>query len=44
VGFVVDKVALGQVFSDCFGFPWPIFLPSISPQSPTFTYHPWQVQ
>jgi hypothetical protein len=21
VGFVVDKVALGKVFSDCFGFP-----------------------
>jgi hypothetical protein len=21
VGFVVDKVALGQVFSECFGFP-----------------------
>jgi hypothetical protein len=22
VGFVVDKVALGQVFSEYFGFPW----------------------
>jgi hypothetical protein len=21
VGFVVDKVALGQIFSECFGFP-----------------------
>jgi hypothetical protein len=35
VGFVVDKVALGQVFSDYFGFPCqPIFIPPISPQSP----------
>jgi hypothetical protein len=22
VGFAVDKVALGQVFSEYFGFPW----------------------
>jgi hypothetical protein len=22
VGFVVDKAALGQVFSEYFGFPW----------------------
>jgi hypothetical protein len=36
VGFVVDKVALGQVFSDYFGFPpLPIFIPPISPQSPS---------
>jgi hypothetical protein len=33
VGFVVDKVALGQVFSEYFGFPCKIFIPSISPQS-----------
>jgi hypothetical protein len=33
VGFVVDKVALGQVFSEYFGFPClPIFIP---PQSPS---------
>jgi hypothetical protein len=30
VGFVVDKVTLGQVFSEYFGFPLPIF---ISPNS-----------
>jgi hypothetical protein len=35
VGFVVDKVALGQVFSEYFGFPLPIFIPPISPQSPS---------
>jgi hypothetical protein len=29
VGFVVDKVALGQVFS------LPIFIPPIAPQSPS---------
>jgi hypothetical protein len=35
VANVVDKVALGQVFSEYFGFPClPIFIPSISPQSP----------
>jgi hypothetical protein len=36
VGFVVDKVALGQVFSEYFGFPMPNFTPSNSPslQSP----------
>jgi hypothetical protein len=33
VGFVVEKVALGQVFSEYFGFPLlPIFIPPISPQ------------
>jgi hypothetical protein len=31
--FVVDKVALGQVFSEYFGFPLPIFIPPIAPQS-----------
>jgi hypothetical protein len=25
VGFVVDKAALGQVFSEYFGFPWQSF-------------------
>jgi hypothetical protein len=39
VGFVVDKVALGQVFSDYFGFPLPIFIPPIS-STITITYHP----
>jgi hypothetical protein len=34
VGFVVDKVAaLGQAFSEYFGFPCPIFIPPIAPQS-----------
>jgi hypothetical protein len=31
--FVVDKVAMGQVFSEYFGFPLPIFIPPITPQS-----------
>jgi hypothetical protein len=35
VGFVVDKVALGQVFSEYFGLPLPIFIPAITPQSPS---------
>jgi hypothetical protein len=30
VGFVVEKMALGQVFSE---LPVPIFIPPISPQS-----------
>jgi hypothetical protein len=33
MGFVVDKVALEQVFSEYFGFFLPIFIPPISPQS-----------
>jgi hypothetical protein len=33
VGFVVDKVALGQVFSEYFDFPLPIFIPPNSPSS-----------
>jgi hypothetical protein len=33
VGFMVDKVALGQVFSEYFGFPLPIFIPQNSPSS-----------
>jgi hypothetical protein len=32
VGFVVDKAALGQVFSEYFGFPLPIIPPN-SPSS-----------
>jgi hypothetical protein len=35
VGFVVDKVALGQVFSEYFGFPCTIFIPPIAPLSPS---------
>jgi hypothetical protein len=27
--FVMDKVALGQIYSDYFGFPMPIFIPPI---------------
>jgi hypothetical protein len=33
VGFVVDKVALGQVFSEHFVFPLLIFIPPNSPSS-----------
>jgi hypothetical protein len=33
VGFVVDKVAQGQVFSEYFGFPLQIFISPIAPQS-----------
>jgi hypothetical protein len=43
VGFVVDKVTLGQVLSDYFGFPCTIFIPPIS-DTITITYHPWLVQ
>jgi hypothetical protein len=32
VGFVVDKVALGQVFFEL-GFPLPILIPPIAPPS-----------
>jgi hypothetical protein len=39
VGFVVDKVALGQVFSEYFGFPMPTNFSTI-----TITYHPGIVQ
>jgi hypothetical protein len=35
VGFVVDKVELGQVFSAYFGFPLPIFIPPVAPKSPS---------
>jgi hypothetical protein len=41
VGFVVDKVALGQVFSRVFRFPLPIFIPPISPQSPSPVIRGW---
>jgi hypothetical protein len=41
VGFVVDKVALGQGFSEYFGFPLPIFIPPISPQSPSPIIRRW---
>jgi hypothetical protein len=36
VGFVVDKVALGQVFLRVLRFSLPIFIPPIAPQSPSF--------
>jgi hypothetical protein len=38
VGFVVDKVALGQVFSEYFSFP---FIPPITPQSPSPIIRGW---
>jgi hypothetical protein len=41
VGFVVDKVALGQVSSEDFGFPQPIFIPPIVPQSPSSVIWSW---
>jgi hypothetical protein len=41
VGFAVDKVALGQVFSEYFGFLMPIFIPPISPQSPSPIIRYW---
>jgi hypothetical protein len=42
VGFVVDKLALGQVFSEYFGFPpLSIFIPPISPQSPSPIIRGW---
>jgi hypothetical protein len=33
VGFVVDKVALGQVSSDYFSFSLPILIPATAPYS-----------
>jgi hypothetical protein len=42
VGFVVDKVALGQVFSECFGFP--CNLRSTNFFTITITYYPGLVQ
>jgi hypothetical protein len=42
VGFVVDKVALGQVFSDyILRSPLPIFIPPISSQSPSPIIRGW---
>jgi hypothetical protein len=42
VGFVVDKVALGQVFSEYFGFP--ANLHYINCSAITIIYHLWLVQ
>jgi hypothetical protein len=42
VGFVLDKVALGQVFSEYFGFPCQSFSTNFS--TITITYHPGLVQ
>jgi hypothetical protein len=44
MGFVVDKVALGQVFSEYFGFPLPIFISPISPQSPSPVNWGWYIR
>jgi hypothetical protein len=41
MGFVVDKVALGQVFSEYFGFPCQSSFPPISPQSPSSIIWGW---
>jgi hypothetical protein len=41
VGFVVDKAPLGQVFSAVLRFPLPIFIPPISPQSPSPNIRGW---
>jgi hypothetical protein len=41
VGFVVDKVALGQIFLPVLRFPLPIFIPRISPQSPSPIIRGW---
>jgi hypothetical protein len=42
VGFVVDNVALGQVFSEHCGFPADLYSTNFS--TITITYHPWLVQ
>jgi hypothetical protein len=42
VGFVVDKVAQEQVFSEYFGFPCQIHSTNFS--TTTLTYHPGLVQ
>jgi hypothetical protein len=42
VGFVVDKVALGQVFSEYFGSPANLYSSNFS--TITITYHPGLVQ
>jgi hypothetical protein len=41
VEFVVDKVALGQVFSEYFGFPCQFFIPPVSPQSSSPIIRGW---
>jgi hypothetical protein len=41
VGFVVDKVSLGQVLSEYFGFPFKF---SFYEFTITITYHPGLVQ
>jgi hypothetical protein len=38
VGFVVDKLTLGQIFSEYFGFPADLY------STITITYHPGLVQ
>jgi hypothetical protein len=40
---MVDKVALGQVFSEYFGFPCQSLFRQIF-STITITYHPWLVQ
>jgi hypothetical protein len=42
VGFVVDNVALGQVFSEYFGFPYQFHSTNFS--TINITYHPGLVQ
>jgi hypothetical protein len=42
VGFVVDKVALGQIFSEYFGFPCQLHSTNCS--TITLTYHLGLVQ
>jgi hypothetical protein len=42
VGFVVNKVALGQIFSEYFGFPANLY--SINFSTITITHHPGLVQ
>jgi hypothetical protein len=41
VGFVVDKVELGAGFLRVLRFPLPIFIPTISPQSPSPIIRGW---
>jgi hypothetical protein len=41
VDFVVDKVALGQVFVRVLRFPLSIFIPPVSPQSPSPIIRGW---
>jgi hypothetical protein len=41
VGFVVDKVALGQVSVCALRFHLPIFIPTIAPKSPSSIILGW---